>query len=178
MEEQLNHTNSETVYLDFSSVSLNIAQARAVGRRLSKVIWISDWLESIPRLGVGLFDFVQCSGVLHHLKGPQRGLNTLKDAQLRTGGASLMVYGKYGRIGVYYIQDLLRIINKYWETIDEEVKVAKSILEILPGDNWFQTTRFISRKGMENTKIYDLLLHKRDVSYSVSELYSWLQHSN
>lgn len=26
------------------------------------------WIEEIPELGLGKFDFIECSGVLHHLK--------------------------------------------------------------------------------------------------------------
>ena len=61
MAEQLNHTDSETVYVDFSLTSMSIAKARAVVRKLSKTVWVVDWIESIPRLGIGTFDFVECS---------------------------------------------------------------------------------------------------------------------
>ena len=71
MGEQLNSTNSETMYFDFSKTSMSIAQIRAKSRRLSNIVWVIDWIENLPRLGLGRFDFVGCTGVLHHLKSPQ-----------------------------------------------------------------------------------------------------------
>ena len=132
MAEQLNHTTSEAVYVDFSTASMSIAQARVAMRRSTQIVWATDWIESIPKLGLGRFDFVQCTGVLHHLKSPQKGLNVLKDAQVANGGASLMVYGKYGRTGVYQVQALLRTINTHRQTMDEELGNANHILHILP----------------------------------------------
>ena len=38
--EQLNHTNAEIIYLDFSSASMKIAKQRALNRKLSNIIWI------------------------------------------------------------------------------------------------------------------------------------------
>ena len=107
--EQLRNRNSETVYVDFSRRSMSVSQLRAKMRGILDIVWIVDWLESIPRLGMGLFDFIGCTGVLHHLKDPQKGLNTLGEFQSGKGGAMFMVYGHYGRSGIYQIQNLLQI---------------------------------------------------------------------
>lgn len=178
MAEQLNHTDSETVYVDFSLTTMSIAKARTIVRKLFKTVWVLDWMESIPRLGIGQFDFVECSGVLHHLKSPQRGLNILKEGQRKNGGAHLMVYGRYGRAGIYHIQYLLRVINVQTKTMHEEVTNAKHALRILPKYHWFHHVGVYDYYGMGDVGIYDLLLHKRDVSYSVTDLYEWLGRSN
>ena len=44
MSEQLNHTSSEAVYVDFSTASMSIAQARVVMRRSNKIVWVTDWI--------------------------------------------------------------------------------------------------------------------------------------
>ena len=93
MAEQLNHTDSEVVYLDFSTSSMSIAQYRAKMRGWLKIVWVIDWIESIPRLGIGSFDLVASTGVLHHLKNPQKGLSIVSTTQLPHGGAEFMVYG-------------------------------------------------------------------------------------
>ena len=66
--EQLNHTNAEVIYVDFSPTSMQIAQKRAKIRRLKNIIWIQSWIEGIIFLGLGRFQHSQSSGVLHHLK--------------------------------------------------------------------------------------------------------------
>ena len=177
MAEQLNHTNSEIVYVDFSKASMSIAQLRTKMRKSHNMVWVTDWLESIPRLGLGTFELVICTGVLHHLKNPQEGLNILNEVQSKYGGASLFVYGKYGRIGVYQIQALLRNINLPIETIDSELGNAKLVLKILPRKHWFLEQFTGDHQTMGDVGIYDILLHKRDVSYSVSDLYKWVKRS-
>ena len=93
MAEQLNHTQSEVVYLDFSSASMKVAQDRARARKLTNVIWVTEGIENLQRLNLAKFEFTQCSGVLHHLKSPITGLKMLKDHLQMVGGIDLMVYG-------------------------------------------------------------------------------------
>ena len=113
MGEQLNHTNGEIVYLDVSAASIDIAQKRTKIRGLRNIIWVHNWIEGVRFLGMGSFEELQCSGVLHHIKFPSYGLNILKDTLTEYGGVGLMVYGKYGRTSVYQMQDLLKMAITY-----------------------------------------------------------------
>ena len=106
MGEQLNHTNGEIIYIDFSKTSMSIAQKRARIRNLGNIIWIHSWIEDLRLHGTGVFTELQCSGVLHHLKKPSYGLNILKDGLTENGGMSLMVYARCGRKAIYHLQDL------------------------------------------------------------------------
>ena len=175
MAEQANNTKSEVVYYDFSKTSMSFAQFKVKVRGSLKVVWVIDWIESIPRLGLGKFDFSASTGVLHHLKSPQKGLKIVNDAQLKHGGAEFMVYGKIGRAAVYQMQELLRIINQEEPGLNGEIKNAKVILSALPGFHWFQHNDMSDHKTMGDIGIYDLLLHKRDVAFSKLDLYSWLE---
>ena len=179
MAEQLNHTNSELIYLDFSENSMRIAQARSKVRRTSKIVWVVDWIESISKLGLGNFDLVISSGVLHHLKSPQKGLKIIQDIQPKKGGAALMVYGKYGRTGVYQIQHVLRIINQHGHQMKSEIRNAKLILKSLSLRHWFdKSNRNSDHSRMGDVGIVDLLLHSRDSSYTIQELHQWVKKSN
>ena len=131
-----------------------------------------DWIESIPQLGIGRFDFISCTGVLHHLKNPQKGLKILSELD---GAINLMVYGRYGRTGVYHIQKVLRTIIQEDVGIINEIKYAKSVIDILPVSHWFNHFQFQMDKMMGDVGIYDLLLHKRDISFTVHGLHRWLQ---
>ena len=176
LAEQLNHTDAEIVYMDFSSVSKQIAQTRARIRNLKNILWITDWLESIPFLGINRFDLVICSGVLHHLKSPSQGLQILNAAQLHTGGAILMVYAQYGRTSVYHIQKVMRKINNMERTVINEITNTKAILKVLPRSNWhFKRNGLIGLNIQDDIEIYDRLLHKRDVCYDVVSLHAIVQ---
>ena len=154
---------------------MKIAQFKAKIRRLQKIIWVMDWIESIPRLGLGKFDFITCAGVLHHLKNPQKGLQILSELD---GAIHLMVYGRYARTGVYHIQKVLRAITQEEVDIMNEIKYAKSVLGILPVSHWFNHFQFQVDKMMGDAGIYDLLLHKRDISFTAHGLHRWLQHGS
>ena len=175
LAEQLNHTNAEIVYMDFSQNSMSIAQLRTKMRKCSNIVWVTSWIEATTFLGLQIFDLFISTGVLHHLKDPQKGLRVLQDAQSSTGGALLMVYGKLGRAGIYQIQELLRYVNKGEESIGNEVENAKVVLAALPYENWFNTYVSGDHITMGDVGIYDLLLHKRDVSYDIREAFSFVE---
>ena len=178
MAEQLNNTNSEIVYVDFSRSSMLLSQLKVHITKTSSVVWITEWIENISRLGIGKFDYVTCTGLLHHLKSPFKGLNIIKDAQMEYGGAALMVYAKYGRTGIYQIQTILRIIDKKENRVSNEITNAKQILKILPIKHWFYNGGANDHLTMGDVGIYDLFLHRRDTAYSVLDLYQWIERSN
>ena len=175
--EQLNHTNAEIIYLDFSVTSMRIAQRRARMRSLRNIIWIRSWIEDARFLGIGLFNELQCSGVLHHLKSPLFGLNILKNILKPEGSMALMVYAKYGRTAIYQIQHLMKMTNSYSKNmIEMELKNTKHVLEVLPKHNWFIINSLVNDHKTGNSGIYDLFLHKRDVAYSFETLFHWIRN--
>ena len=176
--EQLRHTNAEILYLDFSSASMKISQRRARARKLENIIWIRSWIEDVRFLGLGLFNDFSCSGVLHHLKSPVYGLNVLKDQLTNDGGTNIMVYGQYGRTGVYQIQKLMKLINTNSHEIKKEIKNTNLTLSILPEKNWFANGNLnINDQHAGDIGLYDLFLHKRDVAYSMKTIFDWLKNS-
>ena len=171
LAEQLNHTDAEIFYMDFSSVSKRIVETRTKIRNLKNVILLTGWIESIPFLGINKFELVICTGVLHHLKYPSQGLQILNDAQMDTGGANLMVYAQYGRTSIYHIQKLLRIINDRERRLNNEIGNAKALLKILPITNLYFKEKDVFDLKKNDIELYDRLMHKRDVSYNVVDLY-------
>ena len=173
--EQLNHTNAEIMYLDFSSASMQISKKRARFRKIGNIIWIRSWIEEVKYLGAGLFESSECSGVLHHMKSPGQGLRILKDVLISNGGMNLMVYAEIGRKAVYQIQHILSIVK--WRNdvgILKELEVANHTVTSLPADHWFYAGAQLLDWKLGNIGIYDLLLHKRDVAFSVSSLEQWI----
>jgi ubiquinone/menaquinone biosynthesis C-methylase UbiE len=178
LAEQLRDSDAEIVHCDFSEASLNIAKSRAEMRGLDNIEWIHDSLLNLPELHVGTFDYINCSGVLHHLADPDAGLRALK-AVLAPGGAiGLMVYGTYGRTGVYQMQKLLRRINGKEADTDTKLNNAKQVLNCAPKSNWFFHGPARDHRTMGDAGIYDLLLHSQDRSYTVEELYQWLHDAH
>jgi len=161
--------------LDMSKTSMDIAKERAKVRRLENITWIHDSLLNIPTLKLGLFDYINCSGVLHHLENPDLGLQILSSSLKEDGAMGLMVYAKYGRMAVYQMQEALRLINGLEENAHVKVANCKAILANLPTSNWLHASPpgILSEMQTNDARIYDLLLHSQDRAYSIPELYAF-----
>ncbi len=129
-------TAGEVVYLDLSAASREIAEARAAARKLTNIRFVTGSLLDLAGLDLGTFDYIDCCGVLHHLAEPEAGLAALTEALAPDGGMGLMVYGTYGRSGVYALQDVLRTLVGD-RPLAEQVSYARRLLNNLPATNLF-----------------------------------------
>ena len=182
LAEQLKHTDAHIVHLDMSQASIAIAQARAKIRGLANISWIHDSLLNLPTLGLDKFDYINCSGVLHHLADPDAGFRALTSVLLDNGAIGLMVYATTGRTGVYQMQALMRLVNAPQPggtAPDDTRKIAntRDLLQSLPPFNGFKLSEALHHDHkMGDAGIYDLLLHSQDRSYTVGELFDWLSN--
>ena len=64
-------------------------------------------IEELPTLGFD-FDLIVSTGVLHHLAKPQVGMETLAGCLRPDGAIAVMLYAKYGRIGVEVLESVFR----------------------------------------------------------------------
>jgi SAM-dependent methyltransferase len=160
---------AEIVYLDLSEPSRKIAEARAAARGLQNIKFFSGSLLDLPAMGLGGFDYIDCCGVLHHLPDPAAGLAILRSALTEDGGMGLMVYGAFGRTGVYHLQEALSLLGET-EAPAVKLDLAKRLLKQLPPTNWLARNPFLSdHLKAGDAGIYDLLLHSTDRAYSVGE---------
>lgn len=180
LAEQLRDTPQRVTYLDISRASMDIAQRRAEIRGLTNIDWIQASLLELPNLGIGPFDYIDCAGVLHHLPSPQAGLEAICSVLADDGVMGLMLYAKYGRTGVYQMQEMLRLMNRFETTADAKIENARRALRSLPETNWYKRGDqfFVENDQSSDADIYDLLLHSTDQAYSVPELYELLGTCN
>ena len=159
----------EVVYLDSSVAARKIAEGRARARGLSNITFVTADLQTLPDLQAGLFDYIDCCGVLHHLEDPPVGLAALVSVLADTGGIGLMVYGEYGRTGLYGLQDMLRRMRS-GRPLEEHIPLARRVIEALPKSNWFRRNPFLGDHKRSDAELVDLCLHARDRAYTVPEL--------
>ena len=129
-------------------------------------------LERVETLG-RRFDKIVCTGVLHHLPGPDGGLRALR-AVLKPGGAMhLMVYATYGRTGVYMLQDYCRLLGV--RALDQELADLGAILGELPHGHPLAYLLNQAKDFRSPPALADALLHPQDRAYTVPQLYDWLE---
>ncbi len=162
----------EVVHLDLSGPSQAVAQARAKVRGLDNIRFVTGSLLDVADVAPGPWDYIDCCGVLHHLDDPDAGLAALAGELAPDGGIGVMVYGEYGRTGVYHMQDMLRAIAPGGEMPDDErVAMAKRLAENLPQTSWIVRNGLIrDHVGGGDPGVYDLFLHSRDRAYRVPDV--------
>ena len=179
LAEQLRDTGARVVHLDLSAASIEVAKRRAEVRGLDNIDWVHGSLLDVAGLGLGTFDYINCSGVLHHLESPEDGLAALVSVLEEDGLLGIMLYGKHGRADLYRMQALMRLLAGGEPDMQRRVDLCGSILE---GNSvrWISELRqrFLSDAGSpraaRDVEIYDLFLHSRDRPYTVDDVYELL----
>ncbi len=179
LAEQLRGTNSEIVHVDVSAAAIDVARQRVAQRGLENVQFVRASLLDAPDLRLGTFDYVNCTGVLHHLEDPSAGLAALAAMLDPSGAMGLMVYGAYGRRHVYLVQELVRRLRKPEDTNETRIECALAVLEALPP--WFFASLGIHQDGHVEayrkapTNVVDTYLHAQDRAYTVDEIYELVE---
>lgn len=123
-------------------------------------------IEEVSALGAD-FDLIVSSGVLHHLADPLTGLTALAGCLRREGAMGVMLYAKYGRIGVEILDSVFRDLGLSQD--EASVQLVKDALAVLPGDHPVQSYLKVARDLLSDGALVDTFLHSRQRSYTVDE---------
>lgn len=168
--------NAEFLAVDLSSASLGIAQDRAARIGLTNVRFEVRQLENLDPGRDGLFDYIDCCGVLHHMDDPQSGLHALAHCLAPDGGMGLMLYGELGRTGVYDAQRIVALLDDGEEIDGTRITRARDILQNLPRRNRLKTNpHFEKLAQFSDNEIADAFLHPCDRAYRVGEIRQLLE---
>src|SRR6056297_2745380 len=159
-------------YLDLSTASRKVAEARAAARGLDAITFLTGSLLDAPDLGS--FDYIDCCGVLHHLPDPGAGFAALRAALAPGGGMGFMVYAPYGRSGVYPLQAAFDRLLGHLPP-GERLAAARRVLARLPGGHPFKANPNLNDHESGDAGFYDLLLHSQDRAYEVPALLEVLE---
>jgi len=160
----------EVTYIDLSEASREIARARSAARGLDNVRFVTGSLLEPDRFAPASFDYINCSGVLHHLESPVDGMRALARLLRPQGGIGLMLYGGLGRTGIYPAQEMLRLIAPDTLSLPERLRLARKFLAALPATNWLRRNTAMSEGTQGDAELFDFLLHSCDRAYSVEEV--------
>jgi len=167
---------AEIIYLDISRASRRIAEARAAARGLTNIRFeTGDMLRAVE---YGVFDYIDCCGVLPHLPDPDAGFAALRAALAEGGGIGGTVHAPYGRAGVYEMRDALRAL-KADDPPEAQVARTLSLMNALPPTNGLARNPFLQAHAQGgDAGLYDLLLHEWDRPYDVEALFDALDRAD
>jgi SAM-dependent methyltransferase len=158
--------------IDISETSLRHTRRLQRKYQLTNLTLHQLPIERVPELGRD-FDLIVCTGVLHHLPDPDLGLRVLRDVLRANGAMQLMVYATYGRLGIYMIQEYCRLLGI--GTSERDLRELGAALGSLPGDHPIADVVRRAKDFLRPASMADALLHPQDRSYTVPELYAWLE---
>jgi SAM-dependent methyltransferase len=129
-------------------------------------------IEEVGKLGQ-MFDQIVCTGVLHHLSDPDTGLRSLRSVLARDGAVHVMVYAKYGRTGIYMMQEYCRLLGV--GATEAELRNLGATIGALSADHPIAGVARRTKDFTYPSALADALLHPQDRAYTVPEIYAWLE---
>ncbi len=114
------------------------------------------------------FDLIISSGVLHHLPDPKTGFQALRKVLAEDGSFTCMLYGEYGRVGVYMFQELAELLDL--KQNDDSVSVLKDMCATVPSLHPVRLITDAYRDSKYDAGLVDLFLNPQDVAFSVKDV--------
>src|SRR5690349_11790801 len=169
------HPGARVTAIDVSTTSLKHTEALKQKYDLTNLETRQLPIESAAELAQE-FDFILCTGVLHHLADPEVGLRALRSVLAKDGAMYLMLYAPYGRVGVSMIQEYCRRLGV--GTSPQEVSELTAVLKAMPQHHPMLSMLRGARDAANADALLDALLNPRDRTYSVPELYDLLERND
>jgi SAM-dependent methyltransferase len=123
-------------------------------------------IEELPTLGRD-FDLVVSTGVLHHMAEPLAGMKALAQCLRPEGVVAVMLYAKYGRLGVELLETVFRDLGL--EQDDASVRVVKETISLLPATHPARSYLKLDGNLQHDAVLVDTFLHGRARNYTVDD---------
>jgi SAM-dependent methyltransferase len=125
-------------------------------------------IEDVPSLDRD-FDLIVSTGVLHHMAEPKAGMKALATCLRPDGVAAIMLYARYGRIGVEMLQGVFRELGLRQN--EPSVLMVKDALATLAADHPIRSYLAFAPDLQFDAGLVDTFLHGRDRSYTVDDCF-------
>lgn len=158
--------------IDFSATSVRATEELKRRYQLHNLEVHQLPIERVGELGA-TFDQIVCTGVLHHLADPDAGLAALREVLRPEGAMHLMVYARFGRTGIYMIQELCTRLGI--TPTEPELRDLVTALGALPPGHPLAPLLRDAPDFQDAASLADALLNPRDRAYSVPQVFEFLE---
>jgi SAM-dependent methyltransferase len=160
------YPQAKVLGIDISQTSLSHERKLKEIYKLENLAVERCRVEDVEALGRS-FDYINASGVLHHTAEPHVGLAALGRTLREDGVVSVMVYGRYGRAGVYMFQELFRLLGL--EQTKQDLELVKATLRFASPGHPIQRYLRLATDLNVDAGVVDTFLHRRDKPYTVRD---------
>ena len=123
-------------------------------------------IEDVGNLGRD-FDLIISTGVLHHIADPGRGMAVLGRCLRPDGVAAIMLYARYGRLGVEMLQGVFRDMG--FGQDEASLQMVRATLSSLAPDHPVGSYLAIAPDLAYDAGLVDTFLHGRERSYTIDD---------
>ncbi len=145
--------------VELNSTSLDIAKKNAKFLEIGNIDFYQKDIMDITH-ELGSFDVIICSGVIHHLSQPEKGLKHLVKLLKPDGVFAIYLYSKYTRGRNIRIKQAVNIIEGDEKLINKRIKIVRALL------NDYQ---------LRDIAAVDAYLHVNEQLYTVKSIFSLLR---
>jgi|PlaIllAssembly_1097288.scaffolds.fasta_scaffold06010_1 SAM-dependent methyltransferase len=156
--------HASVVAIDVSQPSLDhhrfLKQKHALSNLELRLLPIEE-AEKLERT----FDLIVTTGVIHHLANPEEGTKALARCLRSDGVLAIMLYAKYGRVGVEMLQEAFREMGL--DQSDASVNTVKEALRELSPDHPVRSYLALAPDLEFDAGLVDTFLHGRERSFTI-----------
>lgn len=166
LQDVMMYPNAKITAVDLSLSSISYAKRKIMENNIKTVEFYHGDLLDLHKLGKK-FDFVMCSGVLHHMNDPEAGLASITKC-LKPGG--MMDIGLYSEIARHRVVHFRKLVEeKGWAADLEGIRQFREHVMTLANDD---TNRSIvrSRDFYSASSCRDLIFHVQEHRYTLLQI--------
>jgi len=157
-------TNNFVIAFDPTKASLELGRDYAKSNKIKNVIFLNADIFDDPCENA-FFDYVWCSGVLHHTKSPKKGFEIISNWVKPNGLIIIGLYNNIGRLRTNFRQIIYKLMGKS--------KLSKKLIFILDPH---------LRKDLSEAKktawFRDQYEHPVESKHSIDEVIKWFDENN
>jgi len=167
----LREPDARITAIDISETSLAHTRSLQNKYQLENLTLHRMSLDDVQQLGQK-FDYIVCTGVLHHLADPDLGLQSLRSVLKPNGAMQIMVYARYGRAGIYMIREYCQRLGI--APSHQELFALGATLQSLPEEHPLAHLLCKNTGFAHPEDLADAFLHPQDRAFTVPQIYAWL----
>ena len=171
----INHPAARLVGIDVTPTSIEHTETLKRKYNLTNLKTRQMPVENVHELDQH-FDVIICTGVLHHLADPDAGVRALRSVLKPDGAMCLLVYAPYGRAGIQVLNEYCRTLGL--GTSKQELAELFAVLKALPQHHPLFAAQGGSREFLEGDLLADALLNPRERSYTVPQLFDFIERND
>jgi SAM-dependent methyltransferase len=157
---------ARVVAIDVSQASLDHHRYLADKYALKNLELHRLAIEDIALLGLD-FDLIVSTGVLHHLVDPGAGMRALAERLRPEGVAAVMLYARYGRLGVEMMQSVFRELGLRQDSAS--LSIVRAAVASLSADHPVRSYLKVAPDVAYDAGLVDTFLHGRERAYTIDE---------